>query len=626
MPPVTARYHCRLLLVVFLVAGWGSQAVAGQSRPGVSRSPVVVDGELEVLYEDYERTSRLVHFLHANGKRIPLRFQGDAPELPNGARIRVSGDLAEGAITTKSVTTLAVSAAQTFGSKSVLVILFNFADNPGQPFSADTIASVNTQVQNFYLENSYGQASLTFTVAGWFTIGAAGSTCDYSTWATQAESAAAAAGYNPSAYDRRVFAFPWASVCAWSGMGNVGGPRSYVNGSYAVRTVAHEQGHNFGNYHSHSLNCDGASCAASDYGDDRDVLGYPGTVGHMNAFQKERLGWLNYGASPPILTVTAGGTYWIDAYETPGAQPKALKIWNPATSTYYYVENRGRRGFDSALAPGVVVHTGSPSGANTSYQTDVAPGTSAWDSTLDPGQTFTDPALGLDITTLSSDDAGAMISVSFAQAACAPMPPAVSLSPASQIGTAGSPAQYSVSVTNNDGQSCAASAFAVSAVVPAGWSSSAAGAGLASVAPGATAQATVTVTPPAGTSGTYSFAVNAVGGASGYSNSSNGSLTILSALDVQTSAALTVDRKSRAIAVATVVRNGSAALVGAAVTVTVTSPSGTTARFTATTNVDGTATVKYSLKPRDLAGTYQITATVTYGGVTATSATSIAVQ
>jgi hypothetical protein len=65
-------------------------------------------------------------------------------------------------------------------------------------------------------------------------------------------------------------------------------------------------GHNLGLYHSHSYDCGatvlGTSCTSSDYGDTLDIMG--SSSGRFNAFQKERLGWLNYGSSPPLYTVT----------------------------------------------------------------------------------------------------------------------------------------------------------------------------------------------------------------------------------------------------------------------------------------------------------------------------------
>ena len=94
-------------------------------------------------------------------------------------------------------------------------------------------------------------------------------------------------------------------------------------------------------------------------------------AGHFNAFQKERLGWLDYGLSPPITTVETNGLYTIEPLETGGTGPKAmaiLKSTDPMTGqqTWYYLEYRQALGSDSFLAGnsnmlnGIVVHMASP--------------------------------------------------------------------------------------------------------------------------------------------------------------------------------------------------------------------------------------------------------------------------
>jgi hypothetical protein len=305
-------------LIVAAVLFSGRAEAQGRPQdvlPGVGR--VVLEGDLEVTYEDHDDSARLLHFLHVDNRRVPLRFSdGDAPDLPTGSRVRVVGDLAEGTVTTSStsVTTLATSASRTLGQQKVLVILFNFSNNTSQAFSSSTVSSVNSSVRSYYLENTYGQTEMVFSVTGWYTIAATDATCDYYTWASQAEALVSKAGIDYTTYDRRVFAFPRAASCSWNGMGNVAGPRSWANGSYTVRTIAHEQGHNFGDHHSRASKCASGSCTTVEYGDDRDLMGAGGIVAHMNAFQKERLGWLNYGVSPGIQTVTTTGEYWIDAY------------------------------------------------------------------------------------------------------------------------------------------------------------------------------------------------------------------------------------------------------------------------------------------------------------------------
>jgi hypothetical protein len=418
------------VIAVGLAAMGARRQVHGQGRG--AGAAVDVDGTLEVLYEDYAGGARLRHFLATpGGQRLQLQFSGEAPSLLTGTRVHARGNLQNNVLALSSTSSLqatSIASAYTFGAQQTLVILINFQDNAAIPYTAATAQSVTfTSASNYYLENTYGQASLTGLVTGWYTIPATSTTCDTSTWASLAEQAATNAGINVSSYPRRIYAFPQTSACAWWGLGTVGGgststpSKAWINGSYALQVVGHEMGHNFGDYHSHSQPCDVTGCTTVEYGDDRDIMGNA-RPGHMTAFQKERLGWLNYGSSPSIQTVTSTNNYWIEALETaPGGNPKALKILKSIDSsgyhTWYYVDARVQTGFDGSTISGVVIHTGSESSGNSSYEIDLQPGTTTFDSTLKVGQSFVDSALALTISTLSVDGTGAMVQVAFGASA-----------------------------------------------------------------------------------------------------------------------------------------------------------------------------------------------------------------
>ncbi len=151
-----------------------------------------------------------------------------------------------------------------------------------------------------------------------------------------------------------------------------------------------------------------------------------------------RLGWLDYGSSPPIITAQGSGNYWLDPYEPCdssgcSSSPKALavlKATDPTTGkqTWYYIEYRQKTGYDGSLTPGVLVHTGSEASANSSYLFDLAPATSTFDPMLDLGQSYYDANAGVTLSAVSADSTGAVVSVTFGPLACVPGTPTVALS------------------------------------------------------------------------------------------------------------------------------------------------------------------------------------------------------
>jgi hypothetical protein len=405
--------------------------------------PVAVEGEIEVLYEDYaDGHARLLHFLKVFDERFALHFRAAPPGLLSGTAVKASGvqlDTAMALESGESILTLAAGGGTnggsnggtpaavpgTLGEQRTLVMLVNFQDNASQPYGVEDARSLMFgTTSNFYLENSQQQTWLSGKVAGWFTIASSSSVCDTTTIATQAKAAASAAGFNPGAYSHLVYAFPQIT-CGWWGLSSVGGSPSetWITGRFELGVTAHELGHGLGLFHSHSLDCGstilGTGCEIYEYGDTFDMMG-ASSFAHFNAFQKERLGWLNAGVSPPITRVVADGTYVIDAYESAGTGPKALKILkstDPTTGqrTWYYVQSRQAIGFDSGLTGnanilnGILILEGTEANGNSSYLLDMTPGSGSWsgssiywdwkDPALVSGQSFEDSEAGIAITT-----------------------------------------------------------------------------------------------------------------------------------------------------------------------------------------------------------------------------------
>ena len=630
--------------------------------PGItfaqSTSEEEIEGTLEVLHEDRDPGSRYVYFLRTAAERLELRFGADAPALQTGDRVRARGRRINGVLalsSSSSVETLTTALPNTFGAQKTIVMLVNFYDNATQPYAVSTAQSVFNTTSNFDLENSYAQTWMTGVanpaasadVYGWFTINQSSTVCDYNTTASLAEQAATAAGANLSQYGRRVYAFP-SNACSWWGLGTVGGnpSRAWINGSLQLRVVGHEMGHNLGLYHSHSLDCGSAviasSCTASEYGDTLDIMG--ASAYHYNAFQKERLGWLDYNVSPPITTVGADGIYWIAPYESNDPNPKALKILksiDPSTGrkTYYYVEYRQPIGFDAALSTnsnvvnGVVLHIGTESSGNSNYLLDMTPATSSWaDPALVVGQSYSDPDAGVTITVMSVSSSAANVSVTFGgggggTTTCVQANPTVTLSPSSQSVAVGSSATYTVTVANKDNSYCTASGFNLSAAVPSGFTASFGSSSL-SVAPGSSASTTLQVGSSSSLAGgTYNFTVTGTNSAAtSYSGSASGVENLIASVGVTATTDKSVYVRKDWVYMKASVTTGGSPVAGASVNFTLKKSNGGTSSGNATTDSTGTAVYKYRLKPNDPMGPYGVTAVGSVSNMTGTGTTSFTVQ
>jgi hypothetical protein len=159
----------------------------------------------------------------------------------------------------------------------------------------------------------------------------------------------------------------------------------------------HEQGHNYGLFHSHSQMCSGGglsgSCTFSDYGDLYDAMGSSGYVGHFNASQKTLLGWM----SGRTVDLSSGGTTTLAPVASSATTHNAAVVSRPS-GRKYWVEYRQPVGYDSRLpssaTDGVLIHasgTGSGSPDSGASLIDVRPsdGISESTSTLRSGETWT---------------------------------------------------------------------------------------------------------------------------------------------------------------------------------------------------------------------------------------------
>ena len=678
-------FSVRILTAVFICTislsgafAQGNSPVSSGAQPDArlqneAATPVQLEGELEIIYQDLkDGHERLSYSLkQPDGTRVPLQFTKEPPtHLLTGQHVRVSGQPSNGGLIlysgSSSVTTTTTSGdatgnatasipvPYTIGTQSTLVILVNFQDLPTQGYGATDAYNVFFgPVNDFFVENSYGQTSLSGDVVGWYTIPVSSTTCDISQIATAAQNAATAAGVNLSAYTRYVYFFPYTTACPFAGASNVGGnpSQSWIDGTFDTHVINHELGHAFGLWHSHSLDCGTTATICSsgnviEYGDSMDVMGQVQTPApDFNAYQKERLGWLNYGASPAIQTVSASGTYTINPYEPGGTGPKALKVLKSAdpttgAKTWYYLEARQPIGFDAFLTngtcpqcytqnetTGVLFHLGTDGNGNSSDLLDMTPATptlTGWlDMSLAVGQTFQDSTAGVTLTPTAVSGSGATVQITMngsGGSPCTAANPTVSISPSqTPYVTSGTAVNFVATMTDHDSSSCAPATFNLASVLPSGWTGTWSTAAL-SLAPGKSGSATLTVTSPVGTAdGSYSVNVSGTNAsASSYVGSAAATYVINTApLSISLATNQSSYLPGQTVGIAVTMLYGLTPDAGAGVTVTITAPNGKATSLSGTTGNNGVASLNYKLSNSATAGTYQVQAqasTIKSGG------------
>ncbi len=471
-------------------------------------------GRLEIVNEDAHGPARVRYNLVTPEDRVSLHFSAQAPvHLHSGADVLVEGLFLDGAVALSSTQgaivpldrsssrDISLERDDTTGEQKTAVLLVKFAeDGVVTAFSPDDAQRiVFEEVNDFLIENSFGHTWLSGEVEGWYTLDMP-RTCSREEIASAADFAS---GIDPRAYDRLIYVLPRNDACPWSGAGTIGGypSRAWINGELTLNVVAHELGHNFGLFHSNALECDSvpfaSDCVALDYGDTIDAMGKI-APGHFNAFQKERLGWLDFEATPTITHVEVDGRYTIDAYETPTDSPKALKIArgkDPQTGAtqWYYLEYRQAVGFDQFLARrsftfyrqdvshGIVVRLGAEDDARSSqllhmkdeprYE-DLFERPDWLDPALSFGESFNDAQSGLAITPLWADGSQAEVQIELGSQSCLPRPPAVVLKDAETTWShmlAGAAAELSLEIENRNDASCDDAQFVLDASVAPGW-------------------------------------------------------------------------------------------------------------------------------------------------------------
>lgn len=639
------------MTLALTILGVGKIVSADSDRfPAFGRQLETISGKLEIIIECEQEKSQILYYVSTDKGRVQLDFQEEpAGDLRTGMQVSVRGEQrgSKLIVTDSTLPLSAASAAEsivtnTFGEQKVLVLLVNFQNDTRQPFTVaqanDLVFNQNnpTSVANYYREASYQQTWLTGNTFGYFTLPINSGDCAGYTTAAAARQAATNAGINLAAYNRFVYVYPNMSACSYNGIAEIAGDEAWINGSMYLRTVTHEMGHTFGLFHARSLDCGdqvvGGTCTTSEYGHVADAMGYTGVTGQFHAFQKERLGWMNYGGSPAITSVQSSGDYAITANSAQDLGIKALKIQR-SSGDYYYVELRRLVGFDTTLSPaltnGVVITLDQPAAPRENYQLDMTPETTFWtDSALPVGRSYTDAAAGFTITPVSVDSNRAVVNVTFGTPppTCIMAAPSVAISaPTNQWVAQGSTTSYTLQITNNNTSGCSSNTFGLQAAVPSGWTWTTATPTLL-VLPGAVSTASIQVTVPLGAvGGNYPINLGAVNVAnSGFAAQVSAGATVFSSLGISvTSNQASYTSTQTATLTANVTANGTG-VSGVSVSFVVTKPDGSTGAVgTGISGSNGVAVFTYKFnRKRDPIGTFRATASAALNGVSGNGATT----
>lgn len=329
------------------------------------------------------------------------------------------------------------------GVVNAAFVLLDFDGITPQDNSVAEVQGYLDTVHDYYMELSYGTWDVHGDVFGPYSVPRPGD-CSLETIGALARAQAAAHGVDIDSYDHVGITLPGdngidcACGVAWLGRAPA------TQGAYVEHTslytcvesnaFAHELGHAFGLHHASHAHCDGVAmkrevydaCSIEEYGNQFNVMG--NGLGHMNAFQKGTMNWLN-GCN--VVRVSSDATFRVRAVALDTDAIQGLQIdtgdSRDGNPLYYYVEYR-----NPALA-GFNAGGNTPREQGPGLHIDVAPDLliadgekrpllldlsesnigDYGDPRLTPGRTFSDPDGRVTIELVSATEEEAEIRVTF---------------------------------------------------------------------------------------------------------------------------------------------------------------------------------------------------------------------
>lgn len=417
--PLRTRW---LLALAALSTPWHVAALnegpdGGQPPPLVAldiAAPGVRAAESESAHSSFTTTAPLY---------LPLAVNGGRPPRPPTAA------------PTLTPSPLPTDAPPVAGLERAVVLLVDDGSSGDPRLRADRVGPVLDDVSGWFDEVSYGRSRWTFTTHGWLEIPMPpGRGTDRRIF-----DAAVSAGVNFREYDHVLVVFHG------GGPGGVNYPRHAVDihepeetyrleatvsmvtgfrdGSPSRGFIIHELGHALGLPHANHLSQFSGQVVT--YGTLTSVMGLSGYLGHLDAYTKHRLGWLD---ATSVMTATTSGTFTLRPLEVEDG-PRLLVVPVEGTGessgtiplTDYVIETRRAIGYDANfrnhhnVLDGVLVgrvlargSTGAVLDASEMVLSlDASPETPSHTSDdfgLMPGRTFSDHLNDIHITVLAVDE------------------------------------------------------------------------------------------------------------------------------------------------------------------------------------------------------------------------------
>ena len=271
-------------------------------------------------------------------------------------------ELAEGHVARNKV----FEATPTAGALRGLYTLVAFADNATAIPIGTIVSAISDQpdsVKNYFLETSYGKLNLEAAFQGPVSINTMSvGRCEPVLWDQLARDQLVAANVDPASFHINSFIFSNdGSTCGEGGVADGSTAnmfaRMHWNASDLSHGFFHENGHNLGFGHAHSMICQtrdlaDPGCVFDEYGDFYDIMGRGTRSKSYSAMLRKRAGWL---PDDDIVWLRTSGTYeiTISAIEDPSDVLKAVFI-QPASSsnpTVYTISFRTPSGNSDGMLP-----------------------------------------------------------------------------------------------------------------------------------------------------------------------------------------------------------------------------------------------------------------------------------